>query len=138
MQKIAIKREPCSTLFEGEMYEIDTYRPFGGYEKGDLVCYCTPFFGVPLKLYIAIRANGDLIFREWSWNLKNQNTYLHTSEKPNEFIPTQAQCETVNGLWSGRIKFEGLKLDVGETVQDICPINVEQEEQLLNKKIGLA
>ena len=137
MQKIAIKREPCSTLFEGEMYEIDTYRHFGGYEIGDLVCYCTPFFGVPLKLEIAIRVNGDLIFRKWDWSL-DRIRYLYTYEKPDKFIPTQAQCETVNGLWSGRIKFEGLKLDVGETVQDICPINVEQEEQLLNKKIVLA
>ena len=89
------------------------------------------------ELYIAIRANGDLIFRKWDWS-EDRIRYLYTYEKPDKFIPTQAQCETVNGLWSGRIKFEGLKLDVGETVQDICPINVEQEGQLLDKKIGFA
>ena len=137
MSKIVIMKE-YEIEFEGKTFEIDTERSSEGYEEGDLICRCTPFYSVPLKLEIAIRANGDLIFREWSWNLNNQNPYLHTSEKPNEFIPTQAQCETVNGLWSGRIRFEGLNLSVGGTVQDICPINAEREEQLLNKKIFLA
>lgn len=157
MAKIAILRDEIGEPpFEGDKYEIDLSREFGGYEPGDLICSVNPFFGVPLTLQIAIRKNGDLVFRSWSWDLNRLwSIYLHTDEKgvkqweaknggkenainiSKPFIPTEEQIDTVNGLFSGRIKFEGLKLAVGGTVQEICPIDVEKEERLLGKKIYL-
>lgn len=137
MPKIAIYKETLSP-FDGDQYVIDTDRTFGGYKQGDLICHCYPFFDIPLKLELSIRTNGDLSFRSWKWDDKQiNNRYLHTFEKPKNFTPTAEQCDTVSGLWSGRIKFEGLKIAVGATVQDICHVNVAREEQLLNKKIYL-
>lgn len=128
-------------LTEGD-YTIDTSRKFDGYQADDLICYVNPFFAIPLRLEIAIRTDGSIIFRRWAWG--PGNNYLHTNEKSaNEtlltpFVPTQAQIDTVNGLFSGRIKFEGLKLAVGASVQKICPIDVRREEKLTGNKIYLA
>lgn len=145
--KIAILKENCSS-FNGEQYVVDLSRKFEGYESGDLKCYCTPFIGLPLRLEIAIRSNGEIIFRAWEW-CQAENYYLQTNEisekdkkhddtykKP--FIPTQEQIDTVNGLFSGRIRFEGLKLAPGASIQKICPINVKREEALIGKKLYLA
>ena len=157
MTKIAILRDKIGGFpFEGDKYEVNLSREFGGYEPGDLICHINPFFNIPLNLEIAIRQNGDLIFRSWNWDMNGEwNIYLHTDEKgqaeweaenrgkenainiSKPFIPTEEQIDTVNGLFSGRIKFEGLKLPVGATVQKICPIDVKREEMLLNKKIYL-
>lgn len=146
--KIAILKESNSP-FNGDQYVVDLGRKFEGYEPGDLICYCNPFIGIPLKLEIAIRKNGELVFREWKWN-DSGYCYLHTdeiSEKefsendkeyPKPFIPTKEQCYTVNGLFSGRITFDGLKLDPGASLQKICPINVKREEELIGQKIYLA
>lgn len=142
MTKITIHKKPfgCS-LIESD-YTIDIDRKFGGYQAGDLICYINPFFGIPLKLEIAIRIDGSIIFRSWAWT--RGNGYLHTHEKPvgeetlNPFVPTQEQIDTVNGLFSGRIKFEGLALPVGATVQKICPIDVKREEELTGRRIYLA
>ena len=136
MAKIAIISEGLGSPFKGDKYEVDTSRPFGGYEAGDLMCHVQPFFGVPLTLYMAIRKNGDLIFRSWTWSDVG-NCYLHTDEKPDKFTATPEQIDTVNGLFSGRILFEGLKIAVGATVQDICPIDVKHEEELTGNKIFL-
>lgn len=145
--KISILKENCSS-FDGEQYVVDLSRKFEGYEPGDLKCYCTPFIGLPLRLEIAIRSNGKLIFRAWEWS-KSENYYLQTdeiSEKDKEhedtwrkpFVPTKEQVDTVNGLFSGRITFDGLKLAPGASLQKICPINVQREEELIGKKIYLA
>lgn len=61
---------------------------------------------------------------------------LREFEKP--FIPTEAQCNTVAGLFSGRIRFEGLKIAVGATVQALCPIDMDKEEERVGKRIYLA
>ena len=134
MAKIEIINEDYGAPFTGEKYEVDTSRRFGGYQDGDLICYINPFFGVPLTLYIAVRINGDLIFRSWEWSDRGTN-YLQTSETPDKFAATTEQIDTVNGLFSGRIKFDGLKLAVGATVQEICPIDVEREEKITGEKI---
>ena len=126
-----------SSCFKGDKYEIDTKRPFGGYEADDLICYVQPFFGVPITLNIAIRTNGEIIFRSWEWNGKG-NGYLHTSENPENFTATQEQIDTINGLFSRRILFEGLEIAVGASVQKICPIDVKREEKLKGEKIYLA
>lgn len=145
--KIAILKENCSS-FNGDQYVVDLSRRFEGYESGDLICYCTPFIGMPLRLEIAIRNNGKIIFRAWEWS-QSENYYLHTreiSEKDKEhtdtwrkpFVPTKEQVDTVSGLFSGRITFDGLRLAPGASLQKICPINVQREEELTGKKIYLA
>lgn len=146
--KIAILKESNSP-FNNDQYVIDLSRKFEGYEPGDLKCGCTPFVGMPLRLEIAIRQNGKLVFRGWEW-VQSENYYLQTNEisekeykengkeYPKPFIPTNEQIDTVNGLFSGRITFDGIKLDPGASLQKICPINVKREEKLIGKKIYLA
>ena len=120
-------------------YEVDTDRPFGGYEAGDILCKIAPFFGIPLTLYLGIRKDGSLIFRSWQWG-NNGNGYLHLQGgdfdvQHCDYHPTQEQKDTVSGLFSGRIEWEGLKFPVGATLQKVCPVDVEREEQLLGRKI---
>ena len=149
--KLAIKREESDwTLpFEGDEYVIDLKRKFEGYEKGDIICHVFPFPSMGIRLEIAIRVDGSLVFRGWSMPGGAGNPYLHTTEMNEEdaknknlgFLavhPSEQQIDTVNGLFSGRIKFEGLKLAVGASLQKICPIDVKQEEKLTGKKIYLA
>lgn len=147
--KIAIKKEDFGGIFEGEEYVIDMYRKFDGYEAGDLICDVSPWgaSGCPIRLELAIRRNGDIAFRGWSWS-NDTNYYLQTHELNEEdaakswaykaFIPTDEQVDTVNSLFSGRIKWEGLKLSPGGTLQKICPIDTAREESLTGKKIYLA
>ena len=136
MAKIEILRERLGASFDGDHYEVNTNRPFEGYETGDLICKVHPFFDIPLSLEIAIRKSGKIIFRGWNWD-SQYNGYLQTYETPDKFTPTPEQTDTVNGLFSGRIKFEGLEIAVGATVQDICPIDVDLEEKLTGEKIFL-
>lgn len=136
--KIAIKKSKYGhNIFDGDEYVVDLDRKFEGYKKGDLICKVSPwcFQKMPLTLEIAIRADGSIAFRRWDFSRANE--YLHTNEGA-DFNPTQEQIDTVNGLWSGRIKFEGLNLAVGASLQEICPIDVEKEEKAIGEKIYLA
>lgn len=141
MAIITLHNVELDGLTKGD-YTIDTNRKFGGYQADDLICYVNPFFAIPLRLEIAIRTDGSIIFRSWAWG--SGSNYLHTNEEPASetplipFVPTQAQIDTVNGLFSGRIKFDGVKLAVGASVQKICPIDVRREEELTGNKIYLA
>lgn len=47
-------------------------------------------------------------------------------------------AKTINGLFSGRIKFEGLELAIGKTVLDLAPLDKQTEEQKCGHKIYLA
>ena len=125
-------------------YTVDTLRRFEGYQPNDLICFCCPFIDVPLRLEIAIRNDGSLVFRRWDWSGRG-NTYLHTTEIPapgagatRGFTPSTAQIDTVAGLFSGRIRFEGLRLAPGKTLQKICPIDLAAEEARIGKTIFLA
>lgn len=137
-----------SSRFDSENYTIDLRRKSEGREDGDLICYCNPFFDIPLKLEIAIRKDGKIVFRKWEW-VDKWYWRLHTDEISEEdrdewcgykkpFIPTDEQCDTVNGLFSGRITFEGLRLTPDSSLQKICPIDIKKEEKMIGKKIYLA
>lgn len=124
--------------FDKDFYEIDTNRkPDSKYEQGDIICDINPFFDIPLKLEIAIRRDGTIIFRKWYWNM-SFNGYLHFIGNDIDGKPTPEQIDTVNGLFSKRIKFEGLSLIPGASLQDICPINIAEEERKIGEKIYLA
>lgn len=133
--KISVKKEMFSK-FETEEYIVDLDRVFEGYKEGDIIIYGNPFDctgKLPLKLELAVRIDGSIIFRAWEWNCTN--SYFQTSDCCE---PTQAQIDTINGLFSGRIKWEGLKLAIGKSIQDICPIDLSAEETKISKKIFLA
>lgn len=137
--KIIVKSKCCfnsNRLTETENeYVIDfENNKFEGYKPGDLICFVWPFFSVPLMLEFAIRNDGTLVHRKWKWQM-GENGYLHTYEKKENFTPTQEQIDAVNGLFSGRILYRGLKIAVGGTVQDICPINLKKEEELIGRRI---
>ena len=127
-------------------YTVNFTREFEGYKAGDIICGVRPFHSIPLTLFIAIRRTGEIIFRDWSWTSENSNNYLHVCggydgvnlyrERYGDSTPEQR--DTVSGLFSGRIKFDGLKLAVGATLQHLCPVDVKREEELTNKKIYLA
>lgn len=151
--KISILKDSLCN-FDNEQYVVDLSRRTDDYVVGDLICFTHPFGPqLPLQLEIAIRPDGQLSFRQWHFTSKEViNAYLHTREISQEdcsrkhldsvlyepFIPTSAQIDTVNGLFSGRIRFEGLKLAPGVSLQKICPIDVEREEKMTKKRIYLA
>ena len=146
--KIKILKERIISCFDEDEYTVDLDRRMDPYTPGDLICYISPFApSIPLRLSIAIRADGSIAFRSWTFT-DGVNGYLHTLEHSaaqcaenkfsSPFVPTSEQIDTVNGLFSGRIRFEGLKLAVGATVQDICPIDVQREEELVGHRIYLA
>lgn len=109
------------------------------YSKGGMICQIHPWgaSGIPLKLSICILPDGWILHRGWSWDM-NCSWYLHTCDKIDEVNVTEAMIDTVNGLFSGRILFEGLKIAVGGSVQKICPIDVKKEEERTENKIYLA
>lgn len=137
MNKIAImQREDIKHYFEGEQYIIDLDREFECSGEGSLIIFGFPFWSIPLKLEIAISKDGTLKFRKWEWDTAHTtNQYFHTHAISDSFSATPEQIDTVNGLFSGRITFEGLKIPIGATIQGVCPINKEREEQLIGKKI---
>lgn len=109
------------------------------YVKGGLICHISPWgaSGIPLQLSICICTDGGIIHRGWEWS-QNINSYLHTNDKPEDIVVTPEMIDTVNGLFSGRIIFNGLKIAIGGTIQNICPINIEKEEEKIGQKIYLA
>lgn len=120
--------------------EVDVRKNYGKcYEKGSMICKVAPWesSGCPLTLEIAITPSGEILFRGWDWFGKG-NSYLHTRADIYEVRVTKAMIDTVNGIFSGRILVEGMKIAVGKTVQLICPIDVEKEEELTGEKIYLS
>ena len=135
MAKIMIDKDG-QRCFEGEQYSIDLLRQAeGGREEGDIVCYTHPFNGVPLELEIAIRRTGEIIFRKWVFvaYYAGDCYEVHENKKQRHFMrmkATQEQRDTVSGLLSGRIIFEGLKLLPGTTLQEVCPVDSEREQNI--------
>lgn len=109
------------------------------YVPGGMICDISPWiaFDIPLQLSVCICPDGSILHRGWSWDNKG-SYYLQSYSRPEEVNVTEEMIDTVNGLSSGRIKFEGLRLNIGRTVQEICPINIQREEELTGNKIFLA
>lgn len=133
------------TLYkDGRSYDIDTDRRMDEFQKDALYCDCCPFFGVPLELTLKIYKSGKIGFHSWHWIQPRSiyNPYLHTcchtEEELENYQATQEQIDTVSGLFSGRIDFEGIRLCPGATLQRVCPIDLEREEKLVGRKIYLA
>ena len=116
--------------------------------RGTLPCFCDPFHGIPLRLRLRILPDGTLAFFAWEWhrNPDANNPYLHTDvctqgsfDYDAKFVPTSAQRETVEGLFSGRVKWEGLRLNPGRTLQRaVQGIDIQAEENRIGRQIYLA
>ena len=140
--KISIKKGETFMVdkdyyFFGDEYVIDLDRQRDKDPSNSLICRIAPWSLVPLTLEIAICPSGEIVFHSWSWD-DNANNYLHTHETPETYTATEAQKETVAGLFSGRIRFDGLRLTPGGTLQKVCPIDLDAEEKRINGKIFLA
>ena len=128
----------------GKRYEIDLGKRMVDYDgQGSIKCTVAPFIGIPLTLEFAILKDGGIAFRHWAWN-GGGNHYVHTSatndpqDRWNYVDPTPEQIDTVNGMFSGRILVEGLKLAPGKSLQQVCPVDIEAEEKRANKKLYIA
>lgn len=125
-------------------YDVDTRRNMDEHQPGELFCCCHPFFGVPLRLTLKIYKDGRIGFHSWEWVepyvIHNPvlHTCFHTKDELENYQATQEQIDTVSGLFSGRIDFEGIRLCPGATLQRVCPIDLEREEKLVGRKIYLA
>ncbi|SFQ61864.1 hypothetical protein SAMN05421670_3005 [Psychrobacillus psychrotolerans] len=133
-----------NSAFDTDEYVVDINRKFGGHEKGDIVIIGSPLshsHDVPLELELAIRIDGTIIFRGWRFvdpqlasryfRYFNFKELIGIQDGP-EITPTPAQCETVAGLFSKRIRFEGLRLYLGRRICKICPFDIDVE----SKKVG--
>lgn len=109
------------------------------YQPGAMIASVAPWStsGCPLTLEIAICPDGTILHRGWSW-CNNANAYLHTHANAHDVTVTQAMAETLAGLWSGRLKIDGIKIAVGASCQRICPINLTDEETKSGHAIYLA
>lgn len=140
-----IKLTPINQIYanggikgQDSFYCLDLDRACAPNMEGDLNIHGGAFGLLPIEMNLAIRMDGEIVFKGWEFhNTGFYALYFHTSQKPEDIIPTEEQVDTVNALWSGRKTFEGLKLSIGATVQEICPIDVDKEEKLLHKKIWL-
>lgn len=133
--KITIKDD-----FAGNI-EVDTYRRDKVvYKKGAMICFVAPWSssGCPLTLSISICPDGSILHRGWSWTDDRACNYLHTTAKAEDVEVTSEMKETLAGLWSGRIKVDGIKIAVGATPQRICPINLKDEEKRAGKQLFVA
>lgn len=134
--KITIEKEngdKGTTIEMGKDYKSEMYRP------GGMICQVAPWGsdGCTITLHICICPDGEILTRSWEWG-GTENSYLHTFDHPEDVEVTPEMQETVSGLFSGRIKVEGIKISVGASVQEICPIDLEAEEARIGKKIYLA
>ena len=110
------------------------------HEAGGMICKVAPWAasGCPITLGICICPSGEILIRGWEWN-GGGGPYMHVKNLSLEEInATPEMRETVNGLFSGRIKVEGIKIAVGASVQRVCPIDLEAEEARTGKTIYLA
>jgi len=144
-------KEPTFTV-KGFGVDI-TRRADDGYaeDMNRIPCFIDPFHGIPLQLQIFIMSDGSLKFRAWEWKCKDplyNNGYLHVNEDEltnyghKEFHPTPAQKETVLGLLSRRITWEGLNLSPGATLQkavgDLTAEDIAAEENKAGKRMVFA
>lgn len=122
-----------TTIKMGRDYNAEIHR------KGGMICKVSPWgaSGCPITLDICICPDGTILKRSWNWD-GSLNPYLHTHSELEDIEVTNAMRDTVSGLFSGRILVDGVKIGVGVSVQNICPIDVEKEEQLTGNKIYCA
>ena len=152
--KIGIKADGIgiggSRIFEGDEYVIDFGREREGeIDTGAIRCTIAPWStqSYLMTLTIDIRRDGSMQFISWEYANMEAVYYLQAAwltrrdHKEGRLVATTAQKETVLGLVSGRLRFEGMKLPVGKTVMEVAGLSVEDfaaEEARCGRKIVLA
>ncbi len=141
---ISVKKEKFSSPFVQDEYLVNLSRDRERLSSDDLVISGCPFGNaLPLELSIAVKSDGTLAFRQWKF-VKASNIYFHTRQRLAGLDdtpvglgikPTQEQIDTITGLWSERILFEGLKIPIGETIWTLCPIDTVSESKKLGKPV---
>lgn len=134
---VAEKYNQINIDFSGEKYTVNlNEKDETIYTEGGMICRISPWATIiPLVLDICICPDGDILHRGWEWG--KANFYLHTDDDPKFVFVTEEMTNTVSGLFSGRIEYKGLNLAIGKSVQEICPINIAKEEELIGRKIYL-
>ncbi len=129
-------------------YTVDTERrPDPGRTRDAIPCLCQPFHGIPLTLKLNIEPSGVLLFHSWEWN-DGGTSYLHTriiepeywDYRPH-FQATPQQRETVAGLLSRRLTWEGLPLHPGlslERAVALSEADIAAEEKRQGRKMYFA
>jgi hypothetical protein len=142
--EITVKNSHGEEIIINMSRQAETNHP-----RGSMVCNVHPAFGVPIKLTIAIAPDGKIYNRGYEWDADcidykkeaDTNTYLHVDQwwedNMGKTTPTQEMAETLSGLFSGRIKIDGLKIAVGGSCQRLCPIDLGAEEKRIGEKIYL-
>lgn len=152
--KIGIKADGLgiggSRLFEGDEYVIDFGREREGeIDTGAIRCTIAPWStqAYLMTLTFDIRRDGSMQFISWEYADLDAPFYLQAAyltrrdHKEGRLVATTAQKETVLGLVSGRLRFEGLKLPVGQTLMEVAGLSGEDfaaEEARCGRKIVLA
>lgn len=114
--------------------------------EGCMILTICPFMDCPLRLEFAILQSGEILIRSWWWDgrgnhyahLDEIHTIMHENTPLWPIVPTKEMAESLAGLFSGRIRVRGLKIPIGGTPQNYCPIDVAAEEVRLGKTLYLA
>ena len=98
---------------------IDLDERMESYHKGDMICKLDNFGGLgsPFALEFAIGIDGKVKFRKWYVSKPFSSGYAHLIDN---FDPNQAsdeQRKTVSDLITGRKKFRGVKIGIGQSIQ---------------------
>lgn len=134
--QIHIQTDDPKAPFSGREYIINPQRPAEPYTPLSLMIYGNPFanIGLGVLLGLAIHTDGTILFRGWELNQHATSPYFYpTKDCPQSMQLTQKQKDTVAGLFSGRILFEGLRLLIGSQIQQLCPVNIEAEARRFHK-----
>ncbi len=139
--QLSLYRESLENApFDGDDYEINPNRKADVIPKGCIFLYGCPFaeMGFPVVLRIAISPDGTILFNGWDF-CGSGCLYFHVEKWSLPYYlrqkPTKKQAETISGLFSGRIKWEGIRLLIGMTPQEVCPIDIEAEAARWGKKV---
>lgn len=116
----------------GEWFTIETGPNRQGpvYKPGSILLFGCPFSDVPLELSIAVTPEGEILFRHWEF-CHHTTTTMQIDHCVGQVDITPTMLSTLRGLASGRIKFRGLALTIGEQQQTAYPVT-DQTIDLLN------
>lgn len=134
---VKIKSDEKDRPFTEMEYEFDMTRPAEPRNPESIVLSGSPFtkMGLNTLLTLAIQPDGSIAFRGWKEEKYCVAEYFSLDAIYSEsFSPTQKQRDTMAGLFSGRIRWEGLRILIGMMPQKICPINIKAEEKRWGRK----
>lgn len=134
---IEIKSSDMGKPFVENKYKFDITRPVEPRQTGSIIICGSPFarMGLYTMLTLAIQPDGSIVFQGWKEVKYGVSEYFTLGAYYSDaFSPTQNQRDTMDGLFSGRVRWEGLHILIGMMPQKICPINIKAEEKRWGRK----